>query len=39
MANTHHQIKFYRVAKLPDYTKARIGSFYFVYDAENNSLN
>lgn len=39
MANTQHQIKFYRVAELPDYTTARIGSFYFVYDAENNSLN
>lgn len=39
MANTQHQIKFYRVAELPEYANACIGSFYFVFDGENNSLN
>lgn len=39
MANTPRQIKFYRVSTLPDYTEAQIGSFYFVFDEENNSLN
>lgn len=39
MANTQHQIKFYRVSELPNYADARIGSFYFVFDEENNSLN
>jgi hypothetical protein len=39
MANTQHQIKFYRVSELPNYADACIGSFYFVYDAVSNSLN
>jgi len=39
MANTQRQIKFYRVAELPNYADAHIGSFYFVFDGENNSLN
>ncbi len=39
MANKQHQIKFYRVEKLPDYADACIGSFYFVFDEEDNSFN